>query len=297
MPVYNVEEYLPNCLESVNKQTYKKIELLIIDDGSTDSSGSICDSFCAKHSYAKTIHLNNGGVSIARNTGLDNASGDYIVFIDSDDILSEVYIEELVTLMNKSEDEMGIVGYDSTDVSNLSRATDISSCLCESSFIIDNLIKDRDVGGYLWNKIFKRSIIEQENIRFLKNVLIWEDLYFVLQYLNNISQVCWCKSKYYYYRKRESSAVRSITLEKKFNKVGIAKKICEFEVAGCDQFHNDSERVYMITYYDYCWSAFKLKGLDKGIKKDYFCEVKKYNGLKHYSAKDSLNILFLWLFG
>ena len=95
IPVYNVEKYLEKCLDSVVEQTYRNLEIILVDDGSTDNSGAICDRYAQKDSRVVVIHQKNGGLSKARNVGIDTATGKYISFIDSDDYVGSCYIETL----------------------------------------------------------------------------------------------------------------------------------------------------------------------------------------------------------
>ena len=111
IPVYNVEKYLARCIQSVINQTYENIEIILVDDGSMDSSGKLCDTYKMKDNRIKVIHQRNLGVSAARNVGLDLAEGDSITFIDADDYVAENYIETLVNLMKKEKAEISILSY------------------------------------------------------------------------------------------------------------------------------------------------------------------------------------------
>ena len=102
VPIYNVEEYLNKCIETILCQTYENIEILLIDDGSTDNCGNICDLYAKKDSRVKVIHKENGGLSDARNTGIEAANGKYICFIDSDDYISPIFIETLYNLCKEN---------------------------------------------------------------------------------------------------------------------------------------------------------------------------------------------------
>ncbi|MCR8685715.1 glycosyltransferase family 2 protein, partial [Campylobacter ureolyticus] len=95
VPVYNVEKYLKKCIQSIINQTYKNLEIILVDDGSSDNSGKICDEFAQKDNRIKVIHKTNGGLSDARNAGLDGMSGEWVSFVDSDDFISPYYVENL----------------------------------------------------------------------------------------------------------------------------------------------------------------------------------------------------------
>ena len=101
VPVYNTEKYLPKCIESILAQTYKNIELILVDDGSLDDSGRICDEYAAQDSRIQVIHKENGGVSKARNSGIDKAKGEWLLFVDSDDWVEEKYVETFLKQAKK----------------------------------------------------------------------------------------------------------------------------------------------------------------------------------------------------
>ena len=103
VPCYNVEEYLPKCIESILNQTYRNLEILLVDDGSPDNCGRICDEYAAKDSRIRIIHKKNGGLSDARNAALDVMTGEYVTFIDSDDYVSDDYVEYLYKIIKNLE--------------------------------------------------------------------------------------------------------------------------------------------------------------------------------------------------
>jgi len=109
VPVYNVEKYLENCIDSILNQTYKNLEIILVDDGSTDKSSEICDNYSQQHSNIITIHKKNGGLSDARNKGIDAANGKYISFIDSDDTIDALFFETLYSLIKRYDCDMSLV--------------------------------------------------------------------------------------------------------------------------------------------------------------------------------------------
>ena len=111
VPVYNVEKYLPRCLDSLVNQTYEKLEILLVDDGSADSSGEICDAYATKDNRIRVFHIHNGGVSNARNLALDNMTGDYVTFVDSDDWLEVNWVENALCEVKKADVLLYIGGY------------------------------------------------------------------------------------------------------------------------------------------------------------------------------------------
>ena len=190
IPVYNAEKYLSRCLDSILKQTYSNIEIILVDDGSEDKSSYLCDRYAILDRRIKAYHKSNEGVSIARNYGIENCNGEYIVFVDSDDYLISECIETLVKLVrNEEESVLGCVDYYENQNGKLSTYS------CEDGKIDslgydEGLIKIFDplsYRGYLWNKIFRLSEIRKYEIRFLPGVKIWEDTLFLMEYIINSS--------------------------------------------------------------------------------------------------------------
>lgn len=175
VPVYNTEQYLHRCIDSILAQTFTDFELLLIDDGSKDSSGKICDEYAAKDSRVRVFHKENGGVSSARNLGLDNAQGDWITFVDSDDYLI---------------DQSGL---------NLLTRTDIEADLIVYSFLWNNeLIRCPNSNHFekiffsyhsivIWSKIYKRSIIQQNHLYFNEMIHLGEDQLWFSEYIKYTS--------------------------------------------------------------------------------------------------------------
>lgn len=178
VPVYKAEKYLHRCVDSILAQTYTDFELLLIDDGSPDNSGAICDEYATKDSRVRVFHKENGGVSSARNLGLDNARGDIICFVDSDDWTENDFLE---IFKNKTADIV-VQGYYNMI------ATEILYMPIEQKDYKDvgeflNTLQKADNLGYLWTKTFKRDIIESYRIRFNCSYKFCEDMDFILRYL------------------------------------------------------------------------------------------------------------------
>lgn len=216
VPVYKVEEYLPRCIDSILNQTYSDFELLLINDGSPDNSGKICDEYAQKDPRIRVFHKKNEGVSSARNIGLKYAKGEWIYFADSDD---EVNKDGLLILINKVKeyhadfimgsfekyDEQGNLLYKNTQ--NLEKLMTRNRAI-KAMF---NTIKG-EYQGYLWNKIFKKKIINQYNLHFNTQIYFNEDRLFCIEY------ICKCSNKIYYlsdsiykYYTRSSSAMGGLS--------------------------------------------------------------------------------------
>lgn len=209
VPVYNVQQYLSQCVESILAQTYQNLEIILVDDGSTDDSGRLCDDFAQKDGRVKVLHVTNGGPAKARNIGIDCATGEYIVFVDSDDYVSENWLE---VLSNGMQSGVGLFCAAYTDISIYGKV------IC-NDFLVEEYTKKELIncvlsgtGGVLWGKIFRNSIIKQENIRLPENLFMCEDMIFVLDYIRHIDS--WGasnRSVYFYNRLNSNSISRKIS--------------------------------------------------------------------------------------
>ena len=206
IPVYNVEEYLKECLDSVVNQTYGDLEILLVDDGSTDGSSKICDSYAARDSRITVVHQVNSGLSAARNRGIDLASSKYITFIDSDDVIALNFIE---LLMNKIESENAdIAECDFLDFSSDVPSADLNdfSTLKTGMQSLHDLydISARNVTA--WGKIYKIELFS--NVRYPVGKT-HEDVFTTYKLFYFAKKIVQLKSRLYFYRKRSGSITAS----------------------------------------------------------------------------------------
>ena len=207
VPVYNVELYIEDCLNSLLNQTYSNYEIILINDGSTDNSIEICSKY--NDQKIKIFNQNNKGVSIARNVGISLATGQYIMFVDADDMVSEKYIENLIKSIEETNTDMVVCGYtkEKAELVNKKNSQEIKGEIINANTMLENMMENNLQEGYLWNKIFKKSIINDNSLEFKEGVNVWEDLYFVIEYLSKSDKIFAINEKLYYYRTREGSAV------------------------------------------------------------------------------------------
>ena len=207
VPVYNSELYLKNCIESLINQTIKDIEIILIDDGSTDDSCNICKMYSEYDSRIKLISKKNEGVSICRNIGISNALGQYIMFCDSDDRVDKKWCEELLNSISNGYD-ISVCGFKWIDNDKI-----VNKVFCnnkETVYISKQDIfklREKDIFNVLWNKIFKANIIKDNNILFDTNLSLGEDVIFILDYLKNMNKNIGIVNEtlYYYSFKRENN--------------------------------------------------------------------------------------------
>lgn len=204
VPVYKSASYLDDCIESILKQTFTDFELLLIDDGSPDESPAICDAWAQRDERVTAIHKLNGGVSSARNIGIESAKGEYIVFIDSDDYVGENYLTDMLIA---AEDKNALVLSDYRPFSDSGYEERCYSepyiaCLNEGGTTSDQF-RDLVFGFRIFPpycKLYRRDIIINDNIRFDTELKSAEDFDFNIRYLKNVEKIKYIRSIEYYYR-------------------------------------------------------------------------------------------------
>lgn len=221
IPIYNAEGYLDKCIDSIINQTYTNLEIILIDDGSTDDSGRICEEYSLKDKRIKVIHKENSGVSAARNDGIISAAGGYICFIDSDDFVELNLIKAAVLSAVEINSDVVVWGYTKVYADNNDRILKsviyVPEKICCSIDKISSLsckVNDEFLGnlGYVWNKLYRLEIIKKYHILFEENICQYEDLLFNIQVLTNIKIINFIDESYNHYMQRPR-----ITLSKIFN--------------------------------------------------------------------------------
>ncbi|MDT2886051.1 glycosyltransferase [Lactococcus lactis] len=213
IPVYNVELYLEQSLESVLKQTYTNLQVILVDDGSTDSSSKICEDFEKKDNRFEVYRIQNGGQSVARNIGLTKVKGDYVTFLDSDDVLDSTIIETLLQVLVEYSSDISMCcpshfyGIDDPEF-NIINKTGVKT---KDEVLLD-MFYQRDFTPSVWGKLFKWELFNS-NLRFKENK-IFEDVDILPRLLERSSTVSYTFSKLYGYRHREKSTTTNIFSDK-----------------------------------------------------------------------------------
>lgn len=191
VPVYNVEKYLSRCIDSILEQTFKDFELLLIDDGSKDSSGKICDEYAKKDKHIRVFHKENGGVSSARNLGLNLAVGEWVSFVDADDKIDEKYLYELYE--NSFNVDFVICGYRQIGIINktviYNEAIFNMHSYNDQSYFNKSEIESSCLFYCPWRKLFKMEFIQDNNIRFDEGMFLGEDTCFIISYVKYINNI------------------------------------------------------------------------------------------------------------
>ena len=195
VPVYNVEKLLPRCLDSILAQTFRDFTLILVNDGSTDGSGKICDEYAKKDERIRVIHKENGGVSSARNAGLDAADGEYITFIDSDDAIPQEYLETLYGAASGSGADIAVC-----DVVMINGEEETGRFSCKHSTMtgvegLELLLSRREINSGPYAKLIKSKTIS--GIRFPK-MKTYEDMIFNIAIFSNVQKIVNCHTEYHY---------------------------------------------------------------------------------------------------
>lgn len=213
VPVYNVEEYLPRCLDSILKQSYSKLEIIIVDDGSTDRSSYICDEYMRKDSRIKVIHQQNAGVSVARNTALSIINGYYVAFVDSDDWIHPNYIEKMFVAIKKYNAELVCCAYKKVEYFDDFQFQNEYQDEIETKLIIVNSTNNYLPGhGSACCKLFQKNIINDFNLSFPNGIRYAEDYIFGCQYMMHCKCIVDMNQILYYYFQRSTSATHTFDI-------------------------------------------------------------------------------------
>lgn len=219
IPVYKVEKYLRRCLDSIVAQTFTDWECILIDDGSPDNSGKICDEYAANDERFRVFHQENQGVSAARNKGLDEAKGEWIGFVDSDDWVENIYLSLLYDTAQSKDADMIITG---------SILTDGEKKLCEFIPINGWLNIPKDFTMNLqspWGKLFRMDICKKNNFKFPLNITVQEDLYFNFLFLISTKKIYGIANTPYNYFRHKESTLYNLTKQKIFDEVHVLSLI------------------------------------------------------------------------
>ena len=235
VPVYCVEPYLRKCIDSILNQTYRDYEVILIDDGSPDECGNICDSYANKDSRVRVIHTDNHGLSAARNVGLTESQGDIICFIDSDDWIDPTMLEVMEAKMNETDADLCVCGFwFENDVTKKEYSFDYS--ICSSSTAIRVLVNEK-LNGNVWNKLYRRKLFceynsdksdsqEYDLIRFPEGKN-YEDYFILHKLINNANKVVTLNESLYHYRLRRDSITKTYS----------AKNLLDYADAHFERFY------------------------------------------------------------
>ena len=274
VPIYNVEKYLERCLKSIINQTYQNLEIILVDDGSTDGCAGICDKYAKEDNRIKVIHKENGGLADARNKGLEIVTGEYIGFIDSDDYIDKDMYEYLHFIMKQNDADISVCGkyivYEDSDKINKNNENDIKILDNKQALIQLNSFSFFNMS--VCDKLYKREIVEGIEFPFGKKS---EDYFVTYQYFARANKIAISKAQKYYYFQRANSISRGKNVHHdyingaKAQKDFFDKNFPEISYVGNTAYAFS----YIATYNRYIKNKVKISKEDKKVFKK---EVKKY---------------------
>lgn len=207
VPIYNVEKYLNKCIESIVNQTYENIEIILIDDGSNDNSGIICDEYAKKDNRIIVVHKENGGVSSARNKGLKIAKGEWISFVDADDWIEQIFCQTLLNKVTQEQADIALCGYNRITYNRIEKinANNQEVFLNSNEYLVKSLNPQTGF-GFCHMKLIKKEVLK--SISFNERIEVGEDALFNIQLSTYIKKAVFIKQPLYNYRINNQSVVK-----------------------------------------------------------------------------------------
>lgn len=277
VPVYNCGAYLPRCVDSLQKQTYEDLQIILVDDGSTDDTAALCDSLAARDSRITVLHRPNGGVSSARNAGIGAAEGEYVTFADADDYVNPDHIMNLYDAMQRHGCDVSISSYltESETKCSLPKSTgstgDHEVCYSHDSAVCE-LLAGGAVGGYVWNKLYRRELLT--GVEFDGSIKILEDLLFNYHVFKNVKSAVFSDTKSYHYIQRGQSAMHRGFGDEHRQMVNTARSIRD-DLAGASPELADAGKGLLATTILWVVDVMAEYGpYDKALVKQYRAEFK-----------------------
>lgn len=302
VPVYNVDKYLDKCLDSIINQSYSDIQIILVDDGSTDSSGQICEQFAMKDNRVKVIHQKNQGVVSARKNGIANAFGEYIGFVDGDDYIEPIMFEKLYDAIIKSDVDFVHSGYfknDGFDIYGV-QTNGIFEITDVEEFLINNILdstNSNSIPPSNWSKLYKKELIQQVYDEVPEHIKFGEDLICLCSCILNSKRIAYINQAFYHYVVREDSASNDISIEyikresdlydslkELFSKYSLSDKTNEC----CKKFYLRNMAICMRKLTDIPISIYQYRNIDKlfdkkiiiygagDVGRDYYIQISRY---------------------
>ena len=244
VPAYNIQDCIQKCVNSIRNQTYSELEILLIDDGSPDSTGQICDKFALQDSRIIVYHKKNGGLSSARNYGIERAKGTYLSFIDGDDWVKKDFIEVLYQNIKKANAELSIIGYSLIWDNGKEKCTtdENAYAVFNQDEAIHELFAQEKMGCMAWQRLYHKSIFE--DIRFPEGKL-FEDVAIALDVVKKCRTVVWSGQAKYYYYQRSGSIVNSTFNIGKLFMLDSCQKMIDYSEKRGGKYNEEANAFYL----------------------------------------------------
>ena len=227
IPVYKVEKYLPRCLESVAAQTYDNFETILVDDGSPDNCGKMCDEYAATHENVIVIHQENQGLSGARNAGVRAATGEYVAFVDSDDYVSDDYIEYMLFLLQKYDADIaatGVIQVQDNSPMYINQGTEETQCYSTEE-ALEKMCYRKLFGVSACGKLYKKNLVDNHPYPMGK---LHEDVGTTYKIISDCKKVAFGRKRIYFYVQRTGSIMHEIITDEDFYSISAAKEAIEY---------------------------------------------------------------------
>ena len=279
IPMYNSRDTIRNCLKSVIDQTFADLEIIVIDDGSTDNGGEIVKDIAAKDGRIRYIRKDNGGVSSARNRGLDESRGEYICFVDSDDVITIDYVASMYTKMQETQSDIVMCGYCEVCKDKMIRHVLSGSVLSQlQGKMVTDFYALRSFTHSPCFKVFRNEVINHHHLRFREDMVLAEDQYFNFQYYEFCKTVAFVNAPNYIYLRQDSSLSSTITVHTNENEA--ENLICMTKYFD----NNGIERGELITafYVCYCLRRYIFIPGESNTRADVYKRMKKLNFMRKH---------------
>lgn len=251
VPVYNVEKYIEKCLKSILLQTYENIEIILIDDGSIDSSGKICDYYSSKYKKIKTFHKENGGLADARNYGLDKAKGNYVCFIDSDDFINQNMIKELYSSLKRNKTQIVACKFKNVneefELKNSKLKINIQNEIVFNKKEALKAMVNLNLGfaPNVCNKLFEKNLFTKDC--YFPDGRLYEDMIVMTKILNKVNLVSYIDCELYYYVQRKNSITEKFNL-KEIDHIDMSNEVLDFVFENCRSVYKHFVTYHAINY-------------------------------------------------
>ncbi|MFI3302534.1 MAG: glycosyltransferase [Rikenellaceae bacterium] len=292
IPVYNVEKLLPKCLDSILGQSFADFEVILVNDGSKDGSGGVCDEYAARDNRIRVIHKINGGVSSARNIGLDEAQGEYICFVDSDDWLDESFLSDFG--INEYCADLYISGalYDIDDKVYSHKTYQATFVNGAEAIGVEFSRQGMWSNGYPWGKLYRRDIIQKQNLRFNDKLNIHEDHLFLFEYQTHVRSVRITDTSGYHYLVIDGSTRKLSSKTNSYKELILASEAFDDVLLVIKKHLKLTQREYESLYNSFVINC-RIRALlsifrHKNSYDDYKIEILYWKGKKELKHTDSM---------
>ena len=295
IPVYNAEQYIDECIESVLSQTYSNLEVILVDDGSPDNCPKICDDYTIRDGRIKVIHKSNGGLSSARNVGMKEVTGDYFIFLDSDDYWKDsFFLENIVKQKLNNNPDLVIFGYtkDKKLLENYKRNFSLENEICckSKSDTLHKLLVYDKLQSSACNKIFSSRLLEKTDFQFFEGIYS-EDIDWIARVIIESERISYYDDYIYYYRENNSSITHNV---KRKNIIDLKNQIIRI-VEYSKKIENEDYYEWYMNYCGYQYITFlnNIVTINKNENITEFVEeMKPYAYLLNYHINKKVNLVF-----